>query len=131
MAELFGFDITPEIVYRDGIAVQLRRYAVFNRAYRAMSLFELRPDGSITEWHEDPEHGDWPSPQKMTAERLRDLAKYNRGSLDVREVLGKSEEKVGEKLKRKRISVRSLSYQETVQPILDVKTVISDTRIKQ
>lgn len=61
--EYEDFDTTPEIHYENGVAKKVVTFCVYNMSFLAKSEVVLKNDGTFTEWHEDPEYGNWPGPR--------------------------------------------------------------------
>jgi len=93
------------ILYQFGIAVKVIEFWDY-RGMRPRSEHSLLPDGSITEWHQDPEHGDWPAPVIMDKKRIDDLAEANPEWFSYSEVLGAPRERVEQILKQKKIKAK-------------------------
>ena len=56
----------------------------------AFSFYVQAPDGRYGQWHEDPEHGDWPEVCEIGRERLEELERHNRHMIPSLQILGKS-----------------------------------------
>ncbi len=98
-----GFDLTPTVLYREGIAVAVVSKCLFNGSAVALSIYARTPDGRYAEWHEDPEHGDWPRAEEVPRKRLEELAKYNPRMIPEVEILGKSRQEVEQVLERRKL----------------------------
>ena len=69
----------------------------------ALSIYAQAPDGRFGEWHEDPEHGDWPRAVEIPRKRLKELARCNPHMIPELDVFGKSREEVEAVLERRRL----------------------------
>lgn len=105
MAKLEDFDTTPEIHYKNGVATQVVTYCVYNSKDLARSEVTLKSGGEITEYHEDPEHGDWDEPLVVSRKRLEDLAKANPHCIPALHVLGKTKAQVEKILADRKITL--------------------------
>ena len=103
MAKIKEIDTTPEIHYVNGIAEKVVTYCLHNNTFLAKSEVCLKDDGSFTEYHEDPEHGNWPGPELVSRSRLEQLAKHNPHCIPDHLVLGQKLENVDKLLKERKI----------------------------
>jgi len=96
-------DTTPEIHYNpSGKAVQVVTYCVHNLAFRARSVYGLTSKGEYTEWHEDPEHGNWIQAEVVSKSRLEELDEHNPHTIPMAKVLGSNEKTVRKILAKKK-----------------------------
>ena len=98
-----GFDVTPIVLYRDGTAIAVVSKCLYNGRFVALSIYARTPDGRYAEWHEDPEHGDWPRAVEVPRERLEELARCNPHMIPELNVLGESREEVDRVLGKKKL----------------------------
>ncbi|MDO8655792.1 MAG: hypothetical protein Q7K45_01010 [Nanoarchaeota archaeon] len=98
-----GYDITPIVLYQDHKAVAVVSKCLYNGGAVALSIYAQAPDGRFGEWHEDPEHGDWPRAVEIQRKRLEELARCNPHMIPKLDVFGKSREEVERVLERKRL----------------------------
>jgi hypothetical protein len=106
-----GVDITPEIHYDSkGNARQVISFCLHNLTFRAKSVYGLTLDGQYTEWHEDPEHGNWPEARIVPRSRLETLDGANPRSIPLLKVLGSDESTVKDILRDRNLLVKHRSY---------------------
>ena len=72
--------------------------------FRARSIYGITSKGEYTEWHEDPEHGNWECAKVVPRSRLEELDK------SYLNILGADEKTVREILKRKRKKAKHLVF---------------------
>jgi hypothetical protein len=88
------FDVTPRIAYRDGRAVSVESFCVFNRTDLGSSTYARTTDGRYTEVHFDPEHGGGFRPVEVDRERLQELDDHNTHTIPLLGVLDRSMDEV-------------------------------------
>ncbi|MBW2996981.1 hypothetical protein KY349_01430 [Candidatus Woesearchaeota archaeon] len=103
-----GFDITPEVYFKDGKAVKVVTKFVWNGCAVGSSEYALLPDGTYTELHFDPEHGGSSEPRPVDRSRLERLAIVNPDSIPEVEILGADRAAVDIILKEKDIEANYL-----------------------
>ncbi|MEK6926348.1 MAG: hypothetical protein AABW50_03660 [Nanoarchaeota archaeon] len=85
---IYGFDVTPEIHYRNGKAVKIVKKCVYNQNDVGESEYCLTDGGKYTQWHFDPEHGGPLIPQPIEKSRLEELSKHNPHTIPCDLILG-------------------------------------------
>ena len=103
MVKIDGFDVTPEILYRDGKAVNVTTYCVVNGYTLATSDYALT-DRGFTESHFDEYHGIGGRPQVVSKSRLEELDSNNPHSIPLLKVLGLDRESVERILRENRLN---------------------------
>ena len=108
---LLNKDTTPEVhfSFRDGhlVATKVVEYCVFNQRAKARSEYCFTLDGKYTEWHQDPEHGDWPRAVERPVDRFIELAEFNPQAIPLHLILGKDRKSVERLLNEKGVKFNS------------------------
>ncbi len=101
-AEIYkGHDLTSIVLYQDNTSVGIVEKCLYNLSGVGLSITVRTPDGRFGEWHEDPEHGDWPRVREMSKDRLQGLIECNPHSLLAADILGKNRQEVENILNQK------------------------------
>ena len=103
------FDLTPEICYQEGRAVQVREFFNCNNVARGSSDYGLNEFGQYWEFHNDPDHGGGPR-QQIPRSQLEKLAAGNPNDFPVLDILGETENKVHALLIKMKFKAREFEY---------------------
>ena len=98
-----SFDVTPKILYKNRIAVNVTTYCVVNGYTLATSDYALT-DRGFTESHFDEYHGIGGRPQVVSKSRLEELDSNNPHSIPLLKVLGLDRESVERILRENRLN---------------------------
>ncbi len=82
------FDVTPEILYKDGRAVKITTYCVVNNWTRSESEVRIDERGNYTESCFDEHHGICRTNEPITRSRLEEIDSHNPRSIPTLSVLG-------------------------------------------